>query len=202
MSFAARRAKLCTILRIDLPGHDVRLSEGGEVRYAGDVYSDIDPVLGTVIGYEDFSSGDADHSPAFELVWGPKDTAAAVALAHPSSQGAFAEWRWLSIDRDTNAVLADHRAFTGLVDNVEITLDEARLELRMGFATHIDRLLNTDKGNRLNRAFHRSVWPGETGLDFMTGTVVRPPWGEEDRKRGGATVGGGGGPGNTRVRFR
>lgn len=194
MSFSGASAKLCLILRIDLPSHNIRLSEAGEVEYDGDVYAPTDDVLGSVTEFQDYTSGEADEAPAFELTWGVKDVSAAVTLSAPSSQGSFVDWRILSIDRDTNAVLTSHAIFTGIVDNTELHLDAGKYELRMGFTTEIDRLLNTDKGNKLNRAFHRSVWAGETGLDMMTGTTTPVPWGDKDQgiRRGGGGFGGSG----------
>lgn len=200
MSFSAVNAKLCLILRIDLPGHNVRLSEAGEVTYNGDVYAPIDSVLGVVSDFQNYTSGEADEAPAFDFTWAVKDIAAAVLLSAPTSQGAFVDWRILSINRDTNAVLSNHLIFTGLVDNTELSVDDGKFELRMGVATEIDRLLNTDKGNKLNRAFHQSVWPAETGLDMMTGTTTPVPWGDASRKTAGG--GGGGQPRNPRIDFR
>ncbi|GLQ20398.1 hypothetical protein ACFFUB_02370 [Algimonas porphyrae] len=198
MSYAAAIVKLCAVLRIDLPGHAVRLSEGGEVDYEGDRYTPIDSVLGIVEGFDDVTSGAADEAPAFELVWGVRDIAAAVLLSTPASQNAHAEWRVLAVDTATNAILADEPIFIGRVDSTELVGDLNQYSMRMGFTTELDRLLNTDKGNRLNRSFHRSVWPGEAGLDLMTGTTVPVPWGDATRSsRGGG--GGGGGSGNTRL---
>lgn len=194
MSFAGQALKLCTILRIDLPTHSIRLSEGGEVDYDGDRYAPIDSVFGQIVSFQDFTSGQGDEAPAFEVTWGVEDRTQAAGLCNPSIQGSFVNWRVLAINRDTNAVTADQHIFTGLVDNAEIVLDVESYEVRMGFATEIDRFLNTDKGNRLNRSFHRSVWPGETGLDLMTGTTVPVPWGDERRNsysggRGGSSTG-------------
>lgn len=200
MSFTGAQAKVCLILKIDLPGHTIRLSEGGEVDYDGGRYAPIDGTFGVVTDYQDFTSGEADIAPAFELTWGIKDIAAAVALSNPASQGALVDFRVLSIDRDTNAVLLSHPIFVGLVDSTELIGGERQYEMPMGFITEIDKLINTDKGNRLNRSFHRSIWAGEMGLDFMTGTTIPGAWGEESRRGFG---GGGGGPGGglTRVAF-
>ncbi|MGB6229870.1 MAG: hypothetical protein WBF53_07060 [Litorimonas sp.] len=197
MSFGVHNLTLCALLRIDVPGYPIRLSEGGEVDYAGERYTPADPVFGNITAFEDLASGEADEAPAFEVTWGIRDIAAAVALSQPTIQRSFADWRIIGLDTDTGAQVAEQRLFTGYVDRTELSGDDRRLELVMGFATDVDRLLNTDKGNRLNRAFHRSVWPGETGLDFMTGTTNQVGWGDETRRGGfgGGGFGGGGGGG-------
>lgn len=202
MSFSGPAAKLCAILRVDLPTHDIRFSEGGEVEYDGDVYSPEDSVFGAIREIENFTAGEADEAPSLAIIWTPKDAAAAISLSQPSSQQAFVEHRILSIDRDTNAVLTNDRVFTGMVNTVEINGDINVFDLRMEISTEIDRLLNTDKGNKLSRAFHRSVWPGETGLDFMTGTQNPVPWGDDTQTARGTSGGGGPRIVNPRTDFR
>lgn len=205
MSFGASGLTLALLLRIDLPGHNVRLSEGGEFRYGGDIYRPSDDVLGNITAFEDHTTGEADQAPLFEVTWGVKDIAAAVSLSSLTAQGSFADWRIVGLETATGAQVSEQRIFTGFVDRTEISGDVGRFELTMGFATDIDRLLNTDKGNRLNAAFHRSVWPNEGGLDMMTGTTIPVPWGDKSTVSGVRVAGGGGGsrgsnPSNQQIR--
>jgi hypothetical protein len=188
--FEGDRVKLALALKITLPTHTIRLTEGGEIDFNGERYADTDPIFGVITEYENFTSGESDTAPALEFTWAVKDIAAAVALCAPSSQGSPVEWSILRVNRDTNAVIDSELMFFGIVDTCELKIDVNAFELRMGLTTEIDRLLNIDKGNRLNRAHHRSVWPGETGLDYMTGTDIPAPWGDPQRQR--QSSGGGG----------
>lgn len=200
MSFAGPTATLALLLRIQLPQHTIRLCDGGEIDYAGERYASEDAVFGTVAEVDSYTSGSAEEAPAFDLTWSVSNPVSAVAFTQPEIQGASVQWRIVSLLRETNAVLTDRLIFAGIVDNAEILLDTGSHNLRMGISTEIDRLLNTDKGNRMNRSFHRRVWPGESGLDLMTGTTTPVPWGDKGRRFGGG--GGGGGSGRTDVNFQ
>lgn len=191
MSFAGPTATLCLLLRIQLPQRTITLCDAGEIDYNGERYTSEDDVFGVVSDFSDYSSGNADEAPAFDLTWSVKNATSAVALTQPEIQGSPVQWRIVSIIRETNAIISDHLIFSGLVDNAEIQISNDAYLLVMGFATQLDRLLKTDKGNRLNRSFHRKVRPGEAGLDLMTGTTINADWG--DKALVGSRGGGGGG---------
>jgi len=59
----------------------------------------------------------------------------------------------------------------------------------------IERLLLRNSGNSLSAAWHKSIWPGETGHDQATGLKTPVAWGVAAPPGGvsGGGYGGGGG---------
>ena len=203
MVYDGPRRLLCLAFFADLASGPVRIAEGLELDWQGHRWSPEDALLGTVVDFDVPEDSVADQAPELGLTWAPPDVADAFLLTDPANQGRRAWLSILSLDHDTHAVLAERRIFTGLVDSAELTLDGGRGRMvRMGLATEIDRFLKTDKGNRLNHAFHQKVNPGEMGLSQMTGTIVESPWGVKGRPRRGGGGGGGGGNGGRGLQHR
>ena len=182
MSFAGVEAAMAVIFKVTLPDYTMRFAEGGTVEYDGETFTSEDTRFGSVIAFEDFTSGNADEAPAFEMTLAPPAVISAATLSQPSYQGSDAWFSVVSYNRATGAVLTEHRLFTGILDYTMLELDRGRRELKVGFTTQIDRFFNTDKGNRLSPAFHKRIHPGETGLDYMSGTTIQIPWADNGPK--------------------
>lgn len=190
MSFSANEATLAFLIKIEIPAGDILYTEGGEVTFGGDTYAPSDSVFGAITGFENFTSGLSDAAPEYDLEWTPPSTAAAVTLADPANQGALCSAYVVTINRASGAVLTDKTVFTGILDSATLEIQPRARVLKMTQSTEIDRFLNTNKGNRLNAAWHKSIYPGETGLDMTTGTTIPVPWGDKLNTR----QGGGGNP--------
>lgn len=197
MSFAGVEATLCFLMRLQLPDHTVLLSEGGTVVYESETYTPDDNRFGIITDFSDFTSGSADEAPAFELTMAPPAVVAATTLSDPENQGSPIKFTVVSINRATGAVLSAHTIFTGILDYTLLELGEGSRSIKVGFTTEIDRFFRTDKGNRLSPAFHKTVHPGETGLDLMSGTEISIPWGDNGPRPRINGYSSGGGPGFT-----
>ena len=195
MSWDAIEATLAVLIKIELPSGDVCYTEGGEVTFAGDTYTPRDATYGAITGFENFTSGGADSAPEYEIEWTPDSTAAAATLCDPANQGSLATCYIVTINRATGAVLTSKTVFTGLVDSAVLEIAYQTRLLKMTLSTQMDRFLNTNKGNRINAAFHESIYPGETGLAMTTGTTIPVPWGDKQQTR--SSGGGGVNYGNT-----
>lgn len=182
MSFAGLEAALGVIFKVELPDYTIRFSEGGTITYDGETFTPEDTRFGIVTGFEDFTSGSADEAPAFEMTMAPPAVISAATLSNPAYQGAPAWFSVVSLNRATGAVLTEHRLFTGILDYTMLEIDKNKRDLKVGFTTQIDRFFKTDKGNRLSPAFHKRIHPGETGLDYMSGTSIQIPWADEGPK--------------------
>lgn len=194
MSFSAVEATLCFLIKIVLPSQTITYAEGGTVVFNGDTYTSNDSVFGSITGFENFSSGAADEAPEYSLDWTPPSTSAAATLSDAENQSSPVKAYVVTIDRATGAVLTSKTVLTGIVDSTALEISEGFRVLKMTISTEIDRFLNTDKGNRINAAFHKSIYPGETGLDMATGTKTPVPWGDKTpaRQNSGGSGGGGG----------
>ena len=190
MSFSGIEATLAFIIRIELPTHTINFVEGGELVFNSETYRSEDSVFGSIVGFDAFTSGAADEAPGFELEFEPADGSTAAALSSPEYQSSPIVLRAVSMNRETGAVLSDVQMFNGILDYTHLEIGQNRRALKMGFSTQMDRFFNTDKGNRLSNAFHTGIWPGETGLEMTTGTLVPAPWGSKTES--GRSSGGGG----------
>lgn len=179
MSFSGVQAMLAIALRMELPGRTVRLVEGGVVEWNGEEYTADDVAFGTVEDFENYSSGSADEAPAYEFTMHPPSSASAAAISDPTFQKSPCTLAILSVDKDTGTVLTQKTIFSGLLSYTNIEGGLRRRLVKIGKSTHLDLFFNTDKGNRISPAFHRMIHPGETGLDMMSGTAIKVPWGDQ-----------------------
>ena len=192
MSFAGGSVGIAYACEIAFPGHTLRYVEAGEFVFNGDVFTSYDSVFGKVDSFEDIVSGLADSAPIFEMDFTPPDATAAADLSSPDFQGSVIKvYKW-AYDRETGLVQTSETKFTGVVDTSTISGDIRQFTVTMTFVTEIQKFFNTDKGNRLNDAFHQSIFPGELGLQHTTGTTIPQPWGQKSQQRygGGGGVGG------------
>src|SRR3546814_458774 len=61
--------------------------------------------------------------------------------------------------------------FLGEIDVPSLTIGEGgQRSLSYTAVSVFERLFETDEGARAQDAWHQSIWPGEKGLEFMTGT--------------------------------
>lgn len=179
MSFTGQNVKLAFCMVIEFPSYTLRYVEGGEIMIDGELYTSKDDRFGQVKSVENFTSGTADEAPGFELVMTPRSSAVAAELSSPEFQGSPAEFFVVSVDRTTGLSLSRRNIFKGIVDYTVLSGGKKEGFLIIGLTTRIDLFFNVDKGNNLNSSFHRSVNPGEAGLDMTTGTLVDAPWGVE-----------------------
>ncbi len=192
---------LTWLLRLDLPGGAVFLSDGGVTTWGGNTYTATHPVLGSFSQIGEVTEGFGAELPEQEIIFAPPSNAA---LA-PLQAGAFARSAmrlWLAeFNAATGAVegIPDLR-FAGRMDRVRQQFGLRQLAIVVSFVPETEVLLFSDDGNGLSSSFHKAVYPGETGHDQATGLVTSVSWGVESGQSRGFTgsgfPGGGGGGGN------
>lgn len=100
--------------------------------------------------------------------------------------------------------IAEFDALSGQITEAELyydgRIDRSVLEIGKGLrsvqfevGTMIERLLLRNSGNSLSAAWHKSIWPGETGHDQATGLKTPVAWGVATPPSGVAGGGGFGG---------
>lgn len=187
---------LTWLLRLDLPGGSVFLSDGGVTAWGGNTYASEDAVIGSFSQIGEVTEGFGPELPEQEIVFAPPSNAA---LA-PLQAGAFrrsAMRLWLAeFDPSTGAVVGtpDMR-FSGRMDRVRQQYGLRQLSIVVSFVPEMEVLLFSDDGNGLSAEFHKSVYPGETGHDQATGLVTTVTWGVKGADSGNGRGGYGGGSG-------
>lgn len=193
IALAADRPMIFGAMEINLPGGvNLRLIDGGgEVPWGGNTFLGRDPVFGVLAAIDQPEDGVGDQAPSMNITLHPPATSAAATLSHPTMQGSRVRL-WLgAIDRAAGGVVPDpYLVFDGELDQPILSVGLGTRVLEYECVSGFERLFQVDEGMRLSDSFHQSVWPGETGLDGITGIIKTIIWGPGDRP--GAIVSGGG----------
>lgn len=188
---AAPVITLVSFLKIELPGRDVRLCDGGFIYFDGEKYDAIDDDLGTAVASAGFASGAGDQMPSGMIAFLPASTAAAADLSAPAMQFSRVRLWCGPVGADGKTVAAAQLLFDGLIDTTELVAERGTRTLEIGVISRGQRLLSRNRGNTCTPRFHQSIWPGEKGFDNagFTGQVA---WGAEAATASGAGTGSGG----------
>ena len=181
-------------LKIELPSYTLRLLDGSsELTFGAEAYLGEDPTYGVWGGVEGLDDGAGDQAAAFNLTLYPPDGAAAADLADPSFQGSAVTIFVGAVDRETGAVIADPYGYViAELDVPRLITDKNSRELDYSCISAFERFFETDEGARLSEAFHKAIYPGETGFDNITAVTRKDGWGVADGN--GTAAGGTGSP--------
>lgn len=188
--------RMTGLIKIDLPGHVIRLCDGGFVDWDGERYNCIDDTFGTIDSIDALEDGIGDEAPGGRLTFFPATTAAVVDLSSPEYQGSRIRI-WLAVlDPVSGAVIPDpDLLFDGELDITVFNEGLGERSLDMEFVSAAERLFEVQEGARLSDAFHQEIWPGERGLANVTGITKKVYWGGEAPQSGitrSSNYGGGG----------
>lgn len=176
---------LAGLLKIELPEATVRLCDGGLIRWGAEVFRARDALFGTIGGFGEVSEGVGEEVPAFDITFLPPDGVDPNDLAAPGYQTARVSVWIAEFDPATSAVIGTpDLMFLGQLDEIELAIDRSTRELTCSVVSLAERLFNRNEGNTLSEAFHKSVWPGETGMDAANGLSVTVAWGVESASQG------------------
>jgi hypothetical protein len=192
----SERIVMAAALKLELPGHTARLVDGGALTIGGESYAARDPVIGVAESFEALTEGVADEAPAGVITFLPPDATAASMLNDPASQGARCRLMITEVDADTGQPIgAVEQLADWIVDTTTMVIAAGARQLEVAFVSGGDRLFQIDRGNVLSPAFHRSVHPGEAGLDNASGVATAVAWGAASPARGVTSYSGGYGGG-------
>ncbi|NWK98681.1 hypothetical protein DM806_24060 [Sphingobium lactosutens] len=167
-------------IRIDFPGYTLRLLDGSaEFPIGGEMYRGMDPTFGTIASLSEMSEDMDDSAPEVELTLFPPDVSAAAILSHPDMQGSPVRIMVGAIDPYSGAVLGTPETlFLGEIDVPTVAISESgERTVSYTIVSVFERLFEVEEGQRASDSWHQSIWPGELGLEFMTGTDVNLYWG-------------------------
>jgi hypothetical protein len=192
-------ANLFGALEINLPGKDIRLLDGSAaITIDGNLFTGDDEEYGTLHEVEAFDDGMGDQAPRLSLTLLPASILAAETMLDPSAQGARVRVLLGAFIRETGIAVEDPiLLFEGEVDQGSLRIGKSSRMLDYECAGGFERFFENQEGNRLAPGFHKSVWPGETGLDNVTGVAETIYWGSQPPKS--SVVAGGGSSGFGRV---
>ena len=181
------RILLAALLRIDLPGHSVRLVDGGSLPWGVDVYSSEDSLLGVPKGFVALREGVGARAPAGVLTFLTPDAAQVPSstLMNPAWQFARIRTYIAEVDPDTGTVTGEpDQQSDWLIDQPVLRFPPGGRELDLVCISHWQRLFEIDRGNSLSPSFHKSLYAGETGLDNGSGVETNFPWAAAQAPRG------------------
>ena len=170
---------VATLIRLDLPGKTIFLTDGGFVDYAGNRYLGDHPVYGALSSVSPIRDGSKAQSTRIDIVVHPATDEALVSLAAPATQGSRVQGWEGAIDRLTGLLIGlPLLQFDGELDKARFSVGEARA-LTLACGSHSERQLEPNADWRLNHAFHTRIWgAGETGLIHMTNVLKKSEWRE------------------------
>lgn len=167
-------------LKIEFPSYTLRLLDGsGVVVIDGDVYAGVDDTFGTIESMSELNEEIGNQAPEISLTLFPPDVSGAATLSNPAMQGSAVTLMVGALDPVTGSVLGTPEiVFLGEVDvpTVEIDANGSRT-VSYTIVSVFERLFEVEEGQRASDGWHQSIWPGELGLEFMTGTDVNLYWG-------------------------
>ncbi|MGO4167866.1 hypothetical protein [Novosphingobium sp. YAF33] len=180
-------------VNIQLPSYDLRLLDGAAVVVAeGLTYAGLDPAFGSIADLSELSEETGDAAPEITVTLNPPDLAASAALANPLNQGSTIRVLAGAVDPVTGLTIGQPETlFLGEIDVPTINVDQSGARtVEITAVSVFERLFEVEEGQRASNGWHQSIWPGEKGLEFMTGTNVNLYWGVKPPKSSDLSKGG------------
>lgn len=167
-------------IEIMLPGYALRLLDGaGVVTMNGNPFFGEDPTFGVLNSISVLQEATGNEAPEIQIEIYPPDAAASAVLANSTMQGAQVSISVAVIDPATWLTIGVPEVkFLGEVDvpTLEVAEGGQRI-LTFTVVSVFERLFEVDEGVRASDGYHQSIWPGELGLEYMTGTNKNLYWG-------------------------
>jgi hypothetical protein len=180
-----QRITLAGLLKIELPGGDVRLCDGGSLAFGGEQYRSRDPLLGVLNGLDEISEGVGDEVPAFKLSFLPDPDAVSADLLAPNWQGARLRMWTAEVDENTGVIAGTPELeVDAMIDVATLKHGEKGRMLDLDCVSSLQRLFDLNEGNVLSGEAHRRVHPGELGLNNTTGVGKQFAWGASSPRTG------------------
>lgn len=184
------------LVRWEAKGFTVRWTTGGFLDWAGQRYTARDAVYGVLGDLPTFDDGIDNQTTRADITILPPSYEALAAMANPQHQGTLLQVWEADVDPLTGLLIGTpDPLFRGIVDFPRLVVGP-QMELVIECGTEEALLNEPNQDRRLSNAFHQSVWPGELGLEYVTGLGRKIYWRVEGAgataiSSGGGYVGGG-----------
>lgn len=178
-ALAGDRVIVFGALTISVGSDTVRLLDGSdEISIDGNIYRGEDATYGTWNALDKFADGTGDSAPSIVVSLIPKDDAAIDALTGPDMQGEKITITVGAISESTGLPIGEpYILFDGEVDIARYIFGKKTSEVEYECVGGMDRMFFDDEGIRIVPSFHVQVWPGELGLNHVTGIKTTIYWG-------------------------
>ncbi len=198
------RYPIAPLVEVIMPGQDPlwHLVGSYELMWGAKRFVGRDPRFGVLVAASNIKDGVGDQAPDWQLTFAPPSEAAAGDLSAATAQGGAVNG-WLAvIDPQTGLLLPEPiQVFAGELDYARLRVGKASRTVEWRCASALEPFHDQEVGARLSDSWHKTVWPGETGLANMTGIEKTSYWGVESPPSG-VTTGSGGGAGLTNYVLR
>jgi hypothetical protein len=173
-------------VEINFTGADVRLLDGSaQLTFGGNLFSGEHATFGSLSSIEDFEDGTGDEAPGLVVTLIPNVGAAAADISNAGMQGARVRLWIGAVNETTGAVIAEpYLLFNGEIDIPTLRLSDNDRSVEYACVGGMEKLFEAEEGIRLAPAFHQVVWPGETGLNHVTGIQDNFYWGQNTPNNG------------------
>jgi hypothetical protein len=165
------------LVQIDLDDRTVRLSVDGWFTFGGEQFLPTDPELGTIIALQYGEDGAGDVLSPLEIAFAPPAPLAASVLNVAALKRSRVQAWVVNYNAETGAILESQRRFLGHV--AQPSVKSARNEYTVSLLCQpmSAAALAANRGNGLNAAFHKRMFPGELGHDEASGLSQGKAWG-------------------------
>lgn len=154
------------------------LDGAGRLAINGETYVGADEYFGAIDSIDVISEADGEEAPEIRLSLLPPSASAAANLASPLMQGREVRVMVGAIDPMTGLTIGQPEIkFLGEIDVPTLSVSEGQRSLEFTVVSVFERLFEVEDGVRAQDGWHQSIWPGEKGLEFMTGTDKNLYWG-------------------------
>lgn len=202
-ALSQQRASATGFFEMDFPSGTRRLLIGsGEVSYGGQTFKGFDGTIGSISGGDTVREDASGEAPNTTLTVEVASTADKSDIASEEVQLTRVRISLAALALDgSNHLIAipdPELLFDGFIDQATSGLDQKKDEVTYTIISAFDYFFEDSEGQRLNGVFHKTVWPGETGLDNVTGVTRKVYWGSlGPAATSGVTTGGGAGGGGS-----
>ncbi len=183
-ALAGDRVTIFAALHVDFPGDAALLLDGsGMATFTVDgqvsTFTGEHRVWGTWDGIDDFSDGAGDEAPSFGFSLLPPAGADEDTIANDDMQGVRVRFWIGALNSTTGLVVGEPLLlFDGEIDVPTLAISQQSLRVDFECVGGMERFFENEEGVRLAPAFHKRAWPGELGLDFVTGVADPVFWGQ------------------------
>jgi hypothetical protein len=165
-------------VEIVFPDYTLRVLDGsGELTIGGNLFVGLDPVFGALDTISTHEESMGDEAPELTIGFLPPDASAAATLASALMQGSLVRIMMGAFDPSSNSVIGTPEVlFLGEIDVPTIEIAKGQRSVSYTVVSVFERLFEVAEGERASDGWHQSIWPGEKGLEFVTGTVKNLYW--------------------------
>lgn len=181
-ALSENRAFATGFFDFELPSGTRRMMLGsGEVTYGANTYKGRDTTFGQIVSGDQIREDTTGEAPNTSLTIAVDPAADKSEIAGEAIQLSPVKIYLAALALDASehliAVPDPELMFDGFIDQATIGLDAKRDEVDYSIISAFDYFFEDSEGQRLNSQFHKTVWPGELGLDNVTGVTRKIYWG-------------------------